>query len=680
MEILKIDTTQLQATLLTLAITIAPLGCSRNNDTPSVFETDKPQKTAVSTEGFSFRYTGPPPTTFSEAPDLAKRVAAGELPPVIERLPEEPMIVPVIERIGQYGGTWRRGFMGPFDRQSIDRILHDHLIYYDFDGQTLVPHIAKGWEINDDGTVFTFHLRKGMKWSDGMPFTADDFVFAYEEITANDNLNLNKPSYLKADGQLCRIKKIDDFTLAYTFHIPNYVFIENVASLAAGGQSFRRWAGPLYAPRHYLRQFLPQYANADELERKVRAAGLNNWGQLFQRMCSVPENPDLPVVGPWKTVSPISSELFSLERNPYYFAIDPEGNQLPYIDKIEMRLFEDMEVFNTRVIAGEVDMQHRHVLINKLPALIKDSKKGNYRILYWPAMGGSEAAIFFNQTWEGDPEIEKWLRNRDFRIALSLSIDREEILESIFLGEGEPRPFIALPNNPYYPGPEYEKKYAQRDLVKANALLDQIGLERKNKEGYRLRTDSDRPLIIYLGVPSRMFLDFEGIAELAVIHFKEVGIKLQLKIEERSLFVMRRGKNEHQLMIWGTGGSENPWIYPEIPIPIKRLSFFASLIGNSYESEGRNGIPPYGNFKRLIDIFEQGNRVPKDRRIDLGKEIWRIHADNVYAIGIVGNSPAWNGIVVVKNNFRNVPDVAPNSAALQNPGIARTEQFFFERN
>jgi peptide/nickel transport system substrate-binding protein len=664
---------------LLAAITAVLSGCSRNNEIITAADDDTSKQVTVNTEGFSFVHTGPIPKTFSESPELTKLVAAGTLPPIEERLPEEPMIVPVIERIGQYGGTWRRGFMGPFDRQSIDRILHDHLIYYDIDGQTLVPHIAKGWEINEDGTVFTFHLRKGMKWSDGVPFTADDFVFAYEEITANDNINLNKPSYLKAEGQLCRMKKIDDYTVEYSFPIPNFVFIENVASLAAGGQSFRRWEGPLFAPRHYLRQFLPQYADADELERKVKAAGLKNWRQLFQRMCSVPENPDLPVVGPWKTVSPISSELFSLERNPYYFAIDPEGNQLPYIDKIEMYLVENMEVFNTRVIAGEVDMQHRHVQISKLPALIKESKNGDYRILYWPAMGGSEAAIFFNQTWEGDPEIEKWLRNRDFRIALSLSIDREEILESIFLGEGEPRPFIALPNNPYYPGSEYEKKYAQRDLVKANALLDQIGLERKNKEGYRLRTDSDSPLTIYLGVPSRMFLDFEGIAELAVIHFKEVGIKLQLKIEERSLFSIRRAKNEHHLLIWGAGGSENPWIYPDIPIPTKSGSMFATLVGSWYESEGRNGIQPYGNFKRLLDIFEQGNRVPKNRRIELGKEIWRIHADNVYAIGIVGNSPAWNGIVVVKNSFRNVPDVAPNSAALQNPGIARTEQFFFER-
>ncbi len=661
------------------AITVVLSGCSRKNATTTAADVDTSKQVTVNTEGFSFVHTGTIPRTFSESPELKKLVEAGTLHPIEERLPEEPMIVPVIERIGQYGGTWRRGFTGPFDRQSIDRILHDHLIYYDFDGQTLVPHIAKGWEVSDDGTTFTFHLRKGMKWSDGAPFTADDFVFAYEEITANDNLNLIKPSYLKADGQLCRMKKIDDYTVAYTFHIPNFVFIENVASLAAGGQSFRRWEGPLFAPRHYLRQFLPQYADADELERKVRAAGLKNWGHLFQRMCSVSENPELPIIGPWKTVSPISSELFSLERNPYYFAIDPAGNQLPYIDKIAMHLVEDMEVFNTRVIDGEVDMQHRHVLINKLPALIKDSKKGNYRILYWPAMGGSEAAIFFNQTWEGDPEIEKWLRNRDFRIALSLSIDREEIKESIFLGEGESRPFIALPNNPYYPGSEYETKYAVRDLVKANALLDQIGLDRKNKEGYRLRTDSDRPLIISIGVPIRMFLDFEGVAELAVIHFKEVGIKLHLKLEERSLYIRRRAKNEHQLMIWGAGGSENPWIYPDIPIPKTRGSFFATLVGSWYESDGRNGIQPYGNFKRLIEIFEQGNRVPKDRRIDLGKEIWRIHADNVYAIGIVGNSPAWNGIVVVKNNFRNVPDVAPNSAALQNPGIARPEQFFFEQ-
>ncbi len=664
---------------LLAAVLIVSFGCSRNNETKTPSKESINERVTVSTEGFSFVYKGPVPTTFNEAPELTKGVEAGQLPPVEERIPEEPLIVPTIERIGQYGGTWRRGFTGPMDRQTIDRILHDHLIYYDFDGHTLVPHIAKGWEISEDGTTFTFHLRKGMKWSDGMPFTADDFVFAYEEITSNDELNLSKPSYLKADGELCRMKKIDDHTVAYTFSIPNFVFIENVASLAAGGQSFRRWAGPLYAPRHYLMQFLPKYADQDELKRKVKAAGLENWGQLFQRMCAVPENPDLPVVGPWKTVSPITGELFTLERNPYYFALDPMGNQLPYIDKIAMHLVEDIEAFNTRVIAGEVDMQHRHIRIDKVPVLMRESKRGNYRVLFWPALGGSEAAIFFNQTWESDPEIEKWIRNRNFRIALSLAIDREEIKESIFLGIGQPRAFVTLPDNPYYPGPEYENKYAVRDLKKANALLDQIGLDKKNKDGYRLRTDSDNPLTITLALPTRTFLNFEGIAELVVNYFNAVGINLHLQVEERSLFSKRRGKNEHQLLMWGTGGSENPWIYPDIPFPLTRGSAFASLVGNWYESDGRNGISPYDNFKRMIEIFEQGNQLPKAERIELGKELWRIHADNVYAIGTVGNSPAWNGVVVVKNHFRNVPDVAPNSAALQNPGIARTEQFFFDK-
>ena len=679
MNIKRIDNFILCVVHLLAIITTVSSGCSRNNESKPASEEGINERVTVNAEGFSFVHTGSIPKTISEAPELTQLVTAGKLPPVEERIPEEPLIVPPIERIGQYGGTWRRGFTGPMDRQTIDRILHDHLIYYDFDGHTLVPHIAKGWEISEDGTTFTFHLRKGMKWSDGMPFTADDFVFAFEEITSNDALNLSKPSYLKAAGELCRMKKIDDHTVVYTFSIPNFVFIENVASLAAGGQSFRRWEGPLYAPGHYLKQFLPKYADQDKLKRKVKAAGLENWGQLFQRMCAVPENPDLPVVGPWKTVSPITGELFTLERNPYYFALDPEGNQLPYIDKIAMHLVEDIEVFNTRVIAGEVDMQHRHIRIDKVPVLKKESKKGDYRVLFWPVMGGSEGAIFFNQTWVGDPEIEKWLRHRDFRIALSLSIDREEIKESIFMGIGQPRAFVALPDNPYYPGPEYEEKFAIRDLVQANALLDQIGLDKKNKNGYRIRTDMNRPLIITLAVPSRTFLNFEGIAELVVNYFNDIGIKLQLKVEERSLFVRRRAKNEHQLMLWGTGGCENPWNYPDIPFPKTRGSMFASLIGSWYESDGRNGIPPYGNFKRLIEIFEQGNRLPKDKRIELGKEIWRIHADNVYAIGTVGNSPAWNGVVVVKNNFRNVPDVAPNSAALQNPGIARPEQFFFER-
>ena len=676
MKILNIETSRIQTTLIALAITIAPLGCGRNNDSRSVIERDKPQEIAVSTEGFSFQYKGPPPTSFSEAPDLAKRVAAGELPPVIDRLPEEPLIIPPIERIGQYGGTWRRGFSGRADHNNFDRLMHDHLIYYDFDGYTLMPHIAKGWEVSDDGTTFTFHLRRGMKWSDGAPFTADDFVFAFNDIILNDKINPVTKAFFKTEGQPCKIEKIDETTVRYTFHRPNFVFIESVGGLAIAGQFANLGLNCMYAPRHYLKQFLPKFTPLSDLNEKMEINSEKSWVQLFKRMASPHENSELPVVGPWKMVTPITSEVYTLERNPYYFAIDPKGNQLPYIDTIVSHLVESIEVFNARAIAGEIDMQQRHILLDKVPVLKRDAERGNYRVRFWPNLGGSEAIIYINQTWQGDPEIEKWLRNRDFRIALSLAIDREEINESIFLGIGQPRAFVAVPDNPFYPGPEYEKKYAVRDLEQSNLILDTLGLVKKDSMGYRLRADGNGSLILTLSVLSQAMVNFEGIAELLLNHWKDVGIKLHITVEERSYFGKRQTTNEHQLSMWISGGSENPWTYPNMTIPSR--SAFAPLVARWNTTKGRDGIEPTGPLLRLEEIFEQGNRLHKDLRTDLGKELWRIHVDNLYVIGTVGQSPAMNGVVVVKNNFRNVPDVAPNSAALQNPGIARPEQFFFE--
>ncbi len=676
MVINNFSSSRMPGTLMMMAIIIAVLGCSGNSNTPPANESDMVERTAVSTEDFSFIYKGPPPTTFSEAPELAERVAAGELPPVEERLPEEPLIIPPIERIGQYGGTWRRGFTG-YDTNNVDRIIHDHVIYFDIDGYTLMPHIAKGWEISEDGTTFTFHLRRGMKWSDGAPFTADDFVFAFEEVILNDDINLAKPSYAKADGQLCKVEKLDETTVRYTFHKPNYVFIENAGGLKIGGQFVQGGNHPPYAPRHYLRQFLPKYTPLSDLKSKTKVKGLRSWVELFKHMASPHRNPDLPVVGAWKLVTSITSEIYSLERNPYYFAVDPDGNQLPYIDKILLRRFEDVEVFNARVMAGEVDMQHRHVLLDKVPVLKREEDKGDYRLLLWPNLGGSDGFIYVNQTWKGDPEIEKWLRSRDFRMALSLAIDREEINELIFLGMGRPRAFLPFPDNPYYPGPEYENRHAVRDLKQSSAILDAVGLNKKDSEGYRLRTDNQERLVINISVPSQSLIDFEGIAELFVNHWKDVGLKLHLSVEGESYHGIRAANNELHLRMWVSGGSENPWTYPNMTIPIFRGTF-ASLIGLWYESNGRKGVAPYGDLKRLIEIFDEGNGLPKAMRTELGKEIWRIHSDNLYVIGTVGQSPAMNGVVVVKNNFRNVPDVAPNSAALQTPGIARPEQFFFE--
>ncbi len=668
--------------ILFIAITTTlTLGCSRSSDSTALSVTDNPEQTRVDTDKFSFVYNGPKPAEYHEAPELAKLVSEGKLPPVEDRLPEEPLIVPPIERIGQYGGTWRRGFTGRADVQNFQRIQHDHLLYYDLDGQTMVPHIAKGWEVSDDGTTFTFHLRKGMKWSDGAPFTADDFAFAFEDVTKNEIINAVISYWFQADGQICQFEKIDDYTVRYTFHKPNFVFIERIASYTIGGQSSKGWICPLYAPAHYMKQFHPKYTPVSELNKIAEEEGIEaaNWQLLFKCKAVFTDNPELPIVGPWKPVTLITGDVFLLVRNPYYFAVDPNGNQLPYIDRIRGQLVEDLEVFNARVIAGEIDMQHRHVLIDKVPVLKFNQVKGNYRILFWPNLGGSEAAIFINQSWEGDLEIEKWLRNRDFRIALSLAIDREEINESVFLGIGKPRAFVPLPDNMYYPGPEFEKKHAVRDLDKANEILDTLGLSNRDNDGYRLRTDSKERLIITLSVTKGAFVNFECVAELLVNHWKAIGLNIHLYVEERSFFSRRTTTNKHQMNMWVTGGSENPWTYPLFTLPAEG-SRFAPYVGLWYSNKGEKGVAPTGDLIRMLEIFKEGSSLPQIMRTDIGKELWRIHSDNLYVIGTVGQSPANNGIVVVKNNFRNIPDIAPNSATLQTPGIARPDQFFFDRN
>ena len=186
-------------------------------------------------------------------------------------------------------------------------------------------------------------------------------------------------------------------------------------------------------------------------------------------------------------------------------------------------------------------------------------------------------------------------------------------------------------------------------------------------------------LVVELAAVSSAFFDYGGVAELLERHWAEIGIKVDLNIEERSLFDLRKRNNEHQLSLWDTGGSENLWLYPQFTVPHSQGAWFATTVGYWYQSGGAKGEEPTGALKRLLELYDRGREVPFEERVELGREIWRIHGDNLYAIGKVGESPAFNGVVVVKNDFRNVPARAPNNPSVQNPGIARPEQFFFDR-
>ena len=282
------------------------------------------------------------PKKFAEAPMLAEMVKAGKLPPVEKRIPEEPMVVKPLQSVGKYGGTWRRGFTGPGDGENGNRIVStDKILFWDYTGTKIMPCLAKDWKVSDDGRVVVITLRKGHKWSDGQPFTADDFVFWYEDVYMNKDIQPSPHPDFMVNGKPGRLTKRDDYTVMFEFPEPNYLFVDILAgSTAMGGgqatqQHFGRTMGA-YMPAHYIKQFLPKYSSRDEVDRKAKAAGFDGWLSYIKNRWDWRLNPELPTLGPWKTVSPINTPTWGLERNPYYYGIDSEGNQLPYIDKISM--------------------------------------------------------------------------------------------------------------------------------------------------------------------------------------------------------------------------------------------------------------------------------------------------------------------------------------------------------
>ncbi|MHB0879040.1 MAG: ABC transporter substrate-binding protein [Anaerolineae bacterium] len=412
---------------------------------PTAATVEPTATTAAAAEPTATTAAATTPGKYAEAPMLAEMVKAGSLPPVEERLPREPLIQPVVEEIGQYGGTWHRAAVSIGDTSLFYRLYPDGLVYFDIPGE-LTPAIARKWEMSDDGKEFTFYLREGMKWSDGEPYTADDITFWYEDMVLNDELTPSKPTWLMTKGELGTVSKVDDYTVKFTFSEPYGLFVEWLATL----QFFS-------ACKHYLSQFHPNYADKAEIEKAATDNEFESWYQYFGNRNNPYNNPDLPVVGAWHFVTGSDANPMVAERNPYYYRVDEQGQQLPYIDRISWEIVTNAEVLNFKAIAGEIDCQSRHMNLMNYPLLDEGREKGDYRVLTWPGDGGSDAGIIFNQDagkQEGANDHKKvigdLLRTLELRQALSVAIDREEIWDSAFLQFGEPRQMAPMQWSKYY--------------------------------------------------------------------------------------------------------------------------------------------------------------------------------------------------------------------------------------
>jgi peptide/nickel transport system substrate-binding protein len=628
------------------------------------------------------------PRTFAEAPMLAELVKAGKLPPVEKRLPDpdDLMVVKPLKEIGKYGGRWRRGFTGPADNENGNRIVStDKILMFDYTGNKVAPALAKDWRLSDDGKICTIFLRRGLKWSDGEPFTADDFVFWYEDIYQNRELVPTEAPEMQVNGKSGRMYKRDDYTVVFEFAEPYFLFVDILAgdTLIGGGQATQMARSSFfgaYAPAHYLKQFLPKYSSVDEVQRPAKEAKFDGWVSYLRNRSNWALNPDLPVLGPWKTVSPINTPTWALERNPYYWAVDTAGNQLPYIDRIVMTLAENLEVLNLRAVAGEYDLQERHVGLNKLPVYIENQKKGNYRVHLDTSQSGSDTGLLVNTAYEGDAEVSKWLKSRDFRRALSLGIDREQLNEAFWLGIGTPGSTAPAEDVAINPGKEYRKKWAVLDVKQANALLDKAGLTKKDGEGYRLRTDGKGRLRIELMTVAGQFTPDTQVAEMIKQQWKRIGIDADVKETERGLAFTKTTNADHHIMLWTVGGSENLYLFPRHVLPVDPAECHLGMpFARWYATNGAQGKKPDNpEMLRAFDLYRSAAGKREAERTKIAQEIWKILVEECWVIGTVGLSPARMGVRIVKNTMGNIPARQTNAQHVRTPNTSHPATFFFK--
>jgi peptide/nickel transport system substrate-binding protein len=610
---------------------------------------------------------------------LAEKVAAGELPPVDERLPVEPLVQEVVDEIGEYGGTWHRAALNAGDTLLHGRLNPDVLVFFDIEGN-LVPSIAKGWDVSEDGRQYTLYLREGLKWSDGYPFTADAVMWWYDHVLNNEELTPTKPSWMRTGvgRPYGTVEKIDDYTVRFSFEDPYGTFLEYIASNYLLG-----------VPGHYLEQFHIDFVDRAELEALAQERGFEQWFQLFNDRNNPTQNRERPVVTAWQFITEPDETTLVAERNPYYHRVDPAGNQLPYIDRIQFEIVSNPEVLNFAAIAGELDCQERHVNLLNYPLLVEGQEQGNYHLLEWPGDGGTDAGLMFNQNaglQEGATDHQKVigdiLRTLEFRQALSIAIDRDEIWNSAFLGFGEPRQMAPLPWSKYYEE-GIETPWTEFDPDTANQMLDELGFDKRDGDGYRLGPDGQPIDFIITAVDQ--FGPWPDTAQLASNHWNAVGIKCVVTVEERSLHYTRLAAGEQQVAVWNTGGNGTVLIYPWWVMPYGSSSRIAPLSGIWYQTGGTEGIEPTGDLRRVQELFDQATvTIDEAERIELAKEIFRINVANLWTIGTVGGTPLEQGLVVVKNYFFNVPESTPerhvqSEASVGTPANCVPAQYFMRQ-
>ena len=589
------------------------------------------------TPGQYEKETGKNIERYYEAPMLRTKVAAGELPSIEERLPEEPLVVVPYEEIGTYGGRALRLLMGSASNTSpAAQNVAETLLNLDPDTKETIPNIAKDWKFSEDGKVFTMYLRKGLKWSDGVPFTADDILFWYEDVAFNKEINPGTPRTWTMDGEPTKIKKVDDYTVELTFHRPFWSVTSQLdGTNHNGSQQYAMGSSRFnYLPKHAMKEYHIKYnPEANELAEKE---GFESWSQLFRSRGDYVKFPDIPSLGPWHTKE-VSLDGILFERNPYYFKVDTAGNQLPYIDEVRSTAFNTAELQMMKMITGQVDFSVEGTSITDYPVLKTNEEQGNYQVWLGENFWGAMTSYSINQNYEIDPVLGEILRDVRFRRALSLAINREEINELLAFGYGSPRQATVDPSVSFYEE-EWGNTYAEYDPERANALLDEMDLVTRDREGYRLMSNGE-PLAVavYTGTWAAPYVI--PTTELVKEYWAGIGVNLIIKLVTDNYLWSFVTLGKHPVIAWVFD------VQTEKSLVSRTGSWFrAGLVGavdweSWWGSDGEKGQEPPEEMKRVFELSYALPYLAKEERDLALKELCEFQVNNVMTIGTIGKVP-----------------------------------------
>jgi len=611
---------------------------------------------------------------YEEAPMLSEQVEAGDLPPVDERLPAEPLEFEPRDSIGTYGGELNFGILGVADWVLLQRTMgYEPLVVWNPEWDEILPNVAKAYQVNDEATEFTFELREGMKWSDGHPFTADDIVFWYNDIMRHPELSPGLPPGLRGGGTPPTVTKIDDLTVKFEFANPDGLFLQHVA-YDRGGMNATAY------PKHYFSQFHIDYNENADAEAKEQ--GYGSWLEMFQDRSSDLEspwrfNPDVPVVLPWKLEQGLQNLANSSQavavRNPYYFKTDTAGNQLPYLDRLVYSAVQNQEVMLLQALNGEIDFQDRNIGIDANKAVLFDGQEsGDYRFYELNLSDMNTGIISLNLTIADDRKREIF-QNKDFRIALSHAINRSEIIDIVHQGVGEPWQAAPRPGTPIY-NERLAKQYTEFDPGLANEMLDAI-LPDRNASGMRVYPDGSAFTLV-LEASEAHGLRFPDVAELVVNYWQQVGVDAQVRVIDRSLLDQRRLANVQDAMIWrGFGGGVDGLIDMRWYVPVFGNSNFGIPWVNWFTSED-GGIEPPEAVKEHQAMYADVAKAPTlEEQIEKFNDVLDVSAEQFYVMGISLRGP---GFGIVKNDLGNAPLAISGGGEMLDPAHTRLEQLYWQ--